>query len=141
MNAAGCADFGTGTTENAIVAKEQIVAWDPGPLFVDLATLTAAGGGAIVELSTDPSYNAMTAVQKGEVYAVLPHTSMGANYETILADAYYIGKLLYPEQFADIDPAVKADEIYRFVVGEPIFEQLNANVQNLAFTKLEIPLL
>ncbi len=140
-NAAAGADTGTGTTENAKIAKEQILAWNPDILFVDLATLTAAGGGSIVELSTDPSYNAMTAVHTGEVYAVLPHTSMGANYETILADAYYIGKVLYPEQFADIDPAAKADEIYRFVVGIPVYEQLNANVNNLSFTKLEIPLL
>ena len=140
-NTAAGADTGTGTTENAKVAKEQILAWNPDIIFVDLATLTAAGGGSIVELSTDPSYNAMTAVQTGEVYAVLPHTSMGANYETILADAYYIGKVLYPEQFADIDPAAKADDIYRFVVGAPVYEQLNANVNNLSFTKLEIPLL
>jgi len=140
-NAAAGADTGTGTTENAKIAKEQILSWNPDILLVDLATLTAAGGGSIVELSTDPSYNAMTAVQTGEVYAVLPHTSMGANYETILADAYYIGKVLYPEQFADIDPAAKADEIYRFVVGVPVYEQLNANVNNLSFTKLEIPLL
>lgn len=140
-NAAAGADTGTGTTENAKIAQEQILAWDPDILFVDLGTLTAAGGGAIVELSTDPSYNSMTAVQKGQVYAVLPHTSMGANYETILADAYYIGKVLYPDRFADIDPAAKADEIYRFVVGVPIFTQLNGNVQNLAFTKPEIPLL
>ena len=140
-NAAAGADTGSGTTENAKVAKEQILAWDPDILFVDLATLTAAGGGSIVELSTDPSYNSMTAVQTGEVYAVLPHTSMGANYETILADAYYIGKVLYPEQFADIDPAAKADEIYEFVVGAPVYDQLNANVNNLSFTKLEIPLL
>ncbi|MCZ9312379.1 MAG: iron ABC transporter substrate-binding protein [Methanocorpusculum sp.] len=140
-NAAAGADTGSGTTENAKVAKEQILAWDPDILFVDLATLTAAGGGSIVELSTDPSYNSMTAVQTGEVYAVLPHTSMGANYETILADAYYIGKVLYPEQFADIDPAAKADEIYEFVVGAPVYDQLNANVNNLSFTNLEIPLL
>ena len=140
-NAAAGADTGTGTTENAKIAQEQILSWDPDILFVDLGTLTAAGGGAIIELSTDPSYNSMTAVQKGEVYAALPHTSMGANYETILADAYYIGKILYPEQFADIDPAAKADEIYQFVVGVPVYEQLNKNVQNLAFTRLEIPLL
>lgn len=140
-NAAAGADTGTGTTENAKIAQEQILSWDPDILFVDLGTLTAAGGGAIIELSTDPSYNSMTAVQKGEVYAALPHTSMGANYETILADAYYIGKILYPEQFADIDPAAKADGIYQFVVGVPVYEQLNKNVQNLAFTRLEIPLL
>ncbi|WP_338095734.1 iron ABC transporter substrate-binding protein [Methanorbis rubei] len=141
VNAAAGTDTGVGTTENAKIAKEQILAWDPDIVFVDLATLTAAGGGSIVELSTDPSYNSMKAVRSGEVYAVLPHTSMGANYETILADAYYIGKVLYPDRFADIDPAVKADEIYEFVVGAPVYSQLNANVRNLSFTKLEIPLL
>ena len=66
---------------------------------------------------------------------------MNVNHETSLANAYYVGKVLYPEQFADIDPAEKADEIYEFVVGVPVYDQLNANVNNLSFTKLEIPLL
>lgn len=129
-----------GTTENAKVSKEQILAWDLDILFVGLATLTVVSGGVIVELSTVPSYNAMKAVQNDAVYVVLPHTSMEANYETILADAYYIGKVLYPDQFADIDPAAKADEIYQFVVGVPVYDQLNANGNELAFTKLRIPL-
>ena len=109
-NAAAGADTDTGTNENSKIAQEQILSWDTDILFVDLGTLTAAGGGSIVELSTDPSYKSMNAVQNGQVYEVLTHTSMGANYETILADAYYIDKVLYPDRFVDIDPAKKADE-------------------------------
>ncbi|MDO5846275.1 MAG: iron ABC transporter substrate-binding protein, partial [Methanocorpusculum sp.] len=49
---------------------------------------------------------------------------------------YYIGKLLYPEQFADIDPAKKADEIYTFLDGAPVYEQLKANMKGLSYAKL-----
>ena len=63
---------------------------------------------------------------------------MNVNHETSLANAYYIGKVLYPEQFADIDPAAKADEIYEFVVGDPVYEQLKANVQNMSYQKVEL---
>ncbi|MDU9375820.1 hypothetical protein McpSp1_03990 [Methanocorpusculaceae archaeon Sp1] len=128
-------------TGYAKVAKEQILAWDPDMIFVDLGTLTAAEGGAVVEFGNDAAYQGLSAVKNGEVYAVNPHTSMNVNHETSLANAYYIGKVLYPEQFSDIDPAAKADEIYEFVVGAPVYSQLNANVANLSFTKLEIPLL
>ncbi|HJK50577.1 MAG TPA: ABC transporter substrate-binding protein, partial [Methanocorpusculum sp.] len=127
-------------TGYAKVAKEQILAWDPDIIFVDLGTLTAAEGGALVELWNDPAYQELSAVKNGTVYTVNPHTSMNVNHETSLANAYYVGKVLYPEQFADIDPAEKADEIYEFVVGAPVFDLLNANVNNLSYQKVEIPL-
>ena len=120
------------------VAKEQILDWDPDILFIDLSTLSAAGGGAIAELKNDPSYKELTAVKTGQVYSVNPHTSYVVNFETTLANAYYIGKILYPEAFSDIDPAAKADEIYTFVDGSPVYEKLKANRQGLSYQKLEI---
>ena len=136
--AAGIGDISQ--TGYAKVAKEQILAWDPDIIFVDLGTLTAAEGGALVELWNDPAYQKLSAVKNGNVYTVNPHTSMNVNHETSLANAYYVGKVLYPEQFADIDQAEKADEIYEFVVGTPVFDLLNANVNNLSYQKVEIPL-
>lgn len=121
------------------VSKEQIIEWDSDILLVDLATLIAAGGGSIYELTNDPSYNAMTAVQEGEVYAVLPYTSMGTNVETALVDAYYLGTILYPDTFADVNIAEKTDEIFTLFVGENVYDHLNKNVEGLAFTKLDIP--
>ncbi len=126
----------TASTGYAAVAKEQILAWDPDIIFVDLNTMEAAGGGGIYELQTDPSYQELTAVKTGQVYAVNSHTSMGTNHETSMANAYYIGTILYPEQFADIDPAAKANEIYTFIDGAPVYEQLKANMKNLSYTKL-----
>ncbi|HJJ42687.1 MAG TPA: iron ABC transporter substrate-binding protein [Methanocorpusculum sp.] len=126
------------STGYAAVSKEQILAWDADIIFIDLNTMEAAGGGGINELQTDPSYRELTAVKTGKVYAVNPHTSMGTNHETSMANAYYVGKVLYPKQFADIDPATKADEIYTFVVGAPVYEQLKANMKGLSYSKLEI---
>jgi len=134
-NVASVVSSGT-STGYAAVSKEQIIAWDADIIFVDLGTMTAAGGGAIYELQNDPSYRELTAVKTGEVYAVNPHTSMGTNHETSMANAYYIGTILYPEQFADIDPAQKANEIYTFIDGAPVYEQLKANLDNLSYTKL-----
>ncbi|MBQ3683975.1 MAG: ABC transporter substrate-binding protein, partial [Methanomicrobium sp.] len=104
----------------------------------DLNTMEAAGGGGIYELQTDPSYKELTAVKTGKIYALNPHTSMGTNHETSMANAYYVGKILYPEQFADIDPEAKADEIYTFVDGAPVFKTLKENMENLSYTQLEI---
>ena len=123
-------------TGYAQVSKEKILEWDPDFIIVDLATLTAAEGGALAELKNDPSYRELTAVKNSMVYTVNPHTSMNVNHETTLANAYFIGKLLYPEQFADIDPVKKADEIYTFVVGEPVFDLLNENVDGLAYQRV-----
>lgn len=127
----------TSQTGYANVAKEQILAWDPDMIFVDLGTLTAAEGGALSEFRNDAAYQELSAVKNGKVYAVNPHTSMNVNYETSLANAYYIGKVLYPKQFADIDPAAKADEIYTRVVGGPVYDQLKANVQNLSYQNVD----
>ena len=123
-------------TGYAQISKEKLLEWDPDFILVDLSTLTAAEGGALVELKNDPSYRELTAVKNSMVYTVNPHTSMNVNHETTLANAYFIGKLLYPEQFEDIDPVKKADEIYTFVVGEPVFDLLSANVDNLSYQRV-----
>ena len=123
---------GSGTA-HADISKETIVNSDPEFIFVDLGTLQIADKGAIGELKTNPAYADLSAVKKGNVYGVLPYNFYSTNYESVLADAYYVGKTVYPERFTDVDPNVKADEIYTKFVGKPVFAQINANHNNLAF--------
>jgi len=73
------------------------------------------------------------------VYGVLPYNYYNTNYETVLADAYFIGKVLYPDQFSDIDPQEKADEIYTQFVGKPVFKAINKNYKDLGFATITIP--
>ncbi|EGJ50044.1 iron ABC transporter substrate-binding protein [Desulfocurvibacter africanus] len=123
----------------AVVAKEQIVAWDPDVLFLDLSTLQLGdSAGGLHELRTDPAYRSLTAVRKGRVFGVLPFNWYSENFGSIFADGYFVGKTLYPERFADVDPATKADEIYAFLVGKPAFGQMNALFRNLAFQPVPV---
>jgi len=125
-------------TAHADVSKEALVDWDPGYIFIDLGTVQMENDGAIGELRNDPALQGLSALKEGRVYGVLPYNYYSTNYETILADAYFIGKTLYPDRFADIDPERKADEIYTFFVGKPVFGDLNSQYRNLGFA--EIPL-
>lgn len=115
------------------VAKEKIVQWDPAYLFVDLSTLRLGDANGVAELRKDPAYRTLKAVNNGNVYGLLPYNWYTQNYGSILANAYYIGKVLYPHLFTDVEPAAKADEIYTFLVGKPVFKQLNSSFDNLAF--------
>lgn len=81
-------------------------------------------------------YEALTAVQEGRVYSQISFRSSASNLETALADAYYAGTILYPEQFADIDIAEKADEIFTTLLGRPLYGELVEN--GYAFREIQI---
>lgn len=120
------------------IAKEKIIDWDPDILFVDLSTIQLDADTGVDELRKDPAYRTLSAVKSGEVYGVLPYNWYNANQGTVLANAYFVGKVLYPDRFADIDPKDKADEIYTFMLGKPVFNELNSAFDNLGFIKLDI---
>ncbi|WP_292521708.1 iron ABC transporter substrate-binding protein [Methanoculleus sp.] len=125
-------------TAHADVAKEALVDADPEYIFIDVGTTQMDGGGAIGELKNDPALQGLTAAKEGRIYGVLPYNFYSTNYETVLADAYFIGKTLYPDRFEDIDPGEKADEIYTFFVGEPVFDEHNNQYRNLGFTGIPL---
>ena len=121
------------------VAKEKIIEWDPEVLFLDLSTLQMGeDAGGLHELRADPAYRTLRAVRKGEVYGVLPYNLYAQNFGSILANAYFVGKLLYPDRFQDIDPSAKADEIYTFLVGKPVFAEMKRIFQGLPFEKIPL---
>lgn len=123
----------------ANISKEQIVTWDPDILFLDLATLQMGEkAGGLHELRTDPAYRSLTAVQNGKVYGLLPYNWYTKNFGSILANGYFIGKVLQPERFSDIDPVAKADAIYSFLVGKPVYKEMNAMFKNLAFSAISL---
>jgi len=123
-------------TEHADIAKEALVDWDPEYIFIDMGTLQLDNEGAIGELKNDTSLAGLSAVKNKKVYGVIPYNFYSTNYESVLADAYFIGKVLYPDRFEDIDPEAKADEIYTFFVGKPVFSDLNGNYSNMCFKQI-----
>lgn len=127
------------TAAHATVAKEQLLLWDPDIVFLDISTTRLqAGANGLEELRTDPTYQALSAVQGNNIFGVFPYNAYTTNYESVFANAYYIGTVLYPEQFADIDPMAKAEEISNFLNNGPAFERINANFKNLGFSRIRL---
>jgi len=108
----------TGKSGSVMIDKEKLLEWNPDYLFIDLG-----GYSAVVEdYQKNPDfYLALAAVQNGRVYSQLPYNYYNTNIDTAIANAYFIGSTIYPFAFSDIDPIQKADEIYRFLLGKPLY--------------------
>lgn len=105
--------------DTVAIDKEKIIAWDPEVLVID------ANGLALVkeDYRKNPAfYQQLSAVKEGRVYRQLPYVSYYNNIETALADIYYLGSLLYPDAFQNIDPVAKADEMYQFFLDTPLYD-------------------
>lgn len=104
-----------------MIDKEQLLEWDPDVIIID------AGGFANVteDYGANPDfYNTLSAFQNERVYMQLPYNSYYTNIDIAIGNAYYIGTVLYPEQFADVDIAAKADEIFEALLGQSLYESL-----------------
>ncbi len=138
-NIAASGRMGQKKLRHANLSRETILASDPDVLFMDLSTLLmGAGNSGLDELRNDPVYQSLSAVKTGQVYGVLPYNLYTQNLGSVLADAWYIGKVLYPERFNDIDPEKKADEIYTFLVSAPVFGQMDNMFRQMAFKPVRL---
>lgn len=101
------------------IDKEQLIKWDPEIIIID-----ENGLGLVKEdYDKNPSfYDSLSAFKNKRVYGQLPYISSNSNIETALADTYYVGSILYPEVFKNIDPIKKADEIYKFMLGTELYD-------------------
>lgn len=120
LNAINVADE-TGEKGSIFIDKEQLLEWDPDYVFID-----ASGYGLVKEdYEKNPDlYNHLTAVKEGRLQAQLPYAHLGTNIDTAIADVYNMGKILYPEEFSDIDPGEKADEIYLKLLGKTFYKEM-----------------
>lgn len=101
--------------------KETILSLNPDFIFID--------GGGLMLVTEDyrkkpEYYRALKAFSTRRIFILQPFNWYTTNIGTALADAYAIGKILYGKQFEDVDPSLKADEIYTFLVGKPVYGRM-----------------
>ncbi|RCX20115.1 iron complex transport system substrate-binding protein [Anaerobacterium chartisolvens] len=124
----------TGKTGTVMIDKEKLLQWNPDKIFIDGSGLQMVKE----DYSKNPSYyGALSAFKNGEIYSQLPYNFYTTNIDTAMADAYYIGKVLYPGQFEDVEPGGKANEIYKFLVGQELYAQMAESYGE--FKKLTLP--
>ncbi|SLM29775.1 conserved exported hypothetical protein [Desulfamplus magnetovallimortis] len=80
--------------------KEILLGLDPDVIFID-------GGGLELVIQDfhkkKKFYRALKAFRNQRIYTLLPFNFYSTNIATALSDAYAIGKILYPDQFKDLD--------------------------------------
>lgn len=114
---------GTGAAGYYEVDLEKVIKWDPDVIFLDPGNLDLVNN----EYKTNPQYfDSLRAVREGRIYTMPSFNNCGMNITYALTDAYYTGKVLYPEQFADISIEEKAEEILTLFLGENTFEKMAA---------------
>lgn len=106
--------------ENAFIDIEQLIIWNPDIIFLDVAGKTVWSK----DINKEALQKSLKAIRENNIYLVLPHNWYTTNYENILCNAYYIGKVLYPENFSDIDIRNKANEIYYNFLGEAVYDSM-----------------
>jgi iron complex transport system substrate-binding protein len=106
---------------HAFVDKEKILSWDPDLLFIDGGGL----GNILQDYQKKPAfYRHLKAMKNRQVFLLFPYNWYVTNIDTAVADAFAAGKILYPQSFADMDPKKKADEIYTFLLGKSVYDQM-----------------
>lgn len=106
--------------ENAFIDKEQLIEWNPDMIFIDAAGLQLAGK----DLENESFSELLTAKKDNDIYIVLPHNWYTTNFENIICNAYYIGKVLYPESFINIDIEEQSADIYKTFLGVNVYDSM-----------------
>ena len=121
---------------HVFVDKEKILSWDPDLLFID--------GGGLGNIRQDCQkkpefYRHLKAMKNRQVFLLFPYNWYVTNIDTAVADGFAAGKILYPQSFADLDPRKKADEIYSFLLGKPVYTQMAKEFGELGGTVVLSP--
>jgi len=115
----------TGEADAVLIDKEKIIEWDPDYIFLD------SGGVKLVQQDFEENrdfYTHLAAFRNKKVYQYPSSTSYYSNVEIPLVNSYYVGSILFPEKFADIDFAEKANEIFKVFLGaDEYLNELNAS--------------
>ncbi|MBN2762453.1 MAG: iron ABC transporter substrate-binding protein [Bacteroidales bacterium] len=99
---------------------EQLILWNPDILFIDESGLQLVKKDIGKRTAL---FNRLKAIQENKVYTLLPYNNYAINYEMVLANAWFTGKILYPDRFKDIVIDDKTEEIYSMFLGKGISKE------------------
>lgn len=105
----------TGKDGSLIIDKEKILTWNPDIIFLDPNNMQLVRD----DYKDNPDfYHSLKAIQDGKVYTQIAYNWYTTNVEVAIADAYYAGTIIYPEQFKDMNIVEKANEIFVHMLGD-----------------------
>lgn len=91
---------------------EEVLRQDPDYIFVCNEELVQK------QYAQNPEFfRSFSAVKEGHVYSQISYRNCATNTEMALANLYYMGSVLYPDAFRDVEPAAKTNEILNKFLG------------------------
>ncbi len=103
------------------VDYEKIIDWNPNYIFVD----RAGAAHADADFRSKPKLSSLLkAYTNNNIYVIWPYNNYHNNFESMLINAWYMGKCIYPEAFEDISIRDKGNEIFMMCYGQPIFDDM-----------------
>ena len=114
----------TGEKGAFLVDLEQVTVWDPDIIFLNPSNMYLVNEDYA---KNQAFYDNLRAVKEGKLYSQVSFNYFSTNMELAIADAYYAGIIVYPEQFSDVDFNKKAEEIFNTMVGMDYLKVLDDN--------------
>jgi iron complex transport system substrate-binding protein len=106
------------------IDEEQLMLWNPDILFIDISGLNLVKND--LEKGT-ALYNRLKALKNEKIFTLLPYNNYAINYELVLANAWFTGKVIYPDKFQDIGIDDKTAEILQMFLGKDIYNELKSS--------------
>lgn len=107
--------------EGVFLDIEQLLIWEPELMFIDLAGLD------LVKQDLRDHHQALKkipAFANNRIYGVHPYNWYSTNYATVLANAWYVAKVLYPKKLDNTDIKTKTDSIYKHFLGKGVYNKM-----------------
>lgn len=124
IHAVNLADTLTDARAGVEVSMEQIIEWDPDIIFLNPGNMELVNEDY---RTNSAAIDSLRAVKEGRVYAQVNFNYYWCNMELAIVDAYYAGTIVYPEAFAGIDFAAKAEEVFNTMIGMDYLDVLEEN--------------
>lgn len=109
------------TTAHVFIDKEFLLKEQPEIMFLDLGNLFLVKEDYAKDRSF---YQSLEAFKNGRVYGIYSFNFYNTNVEQALVNSYWVGKVLYPDRFEDVEIREKANEIYEFFVGKKVYDEI-----------------
>lgn len=110
-----------GISDYIMLDKEKLLEMDPDMIFID------GGGMGLFKEDYGKNkayYQELKAFKEGNVYMHLPYNYYYTNIDVALADAYYMGSIIYPKAFDGVDAKEKFNEITKFLLGAELYDDM-----------------
>ncbi len=102
-----------GSTVN--VALEQIIAWNPDYIFI--SNSNAGNNTGLEFIKNSPDLASINAIKNGNVYNCFYPHCRGTPPDRNLLNMMYMAKMLYPDDFKDLDLEKEGNEIFKAFLG------------------------